>query len=859
MKEKVLEWRERNYECEYATLSEIMNYNLMEDDAGNKTLRYLRKAQFEALETYWYLRLVEKTPHVFELYKKLYTDKLELLKALGIPTNENITGLLANKGFGGVIEAIRTDDDFVKENRLQTVRESLTLDYPSYILALAMGSGKTVLIGSIIATEFALALEYGDSFVKNALIFAPGKTILGALKEMSNIPYEKILPPRLYKQFLSSVKITYTQDKEKDIPIIRCSVYNIVVTNTEKIRIQKPTTGGMQFSLRNLKEVEKLKEQEEIANLRLQTIASLPNLAIFSDEAHHTYGQSLETELKKVRKTVNYLAENTNVIVVVNTTGTPYFKKQMLRDVIYWYGLSQGIKDGILKEVKDSIYSYDEVELEEFLNTILEDFIKNYKNVKLSDGTPSKLAIYFPQTDDVDDVKPHVDKKVAELGLDPSVVLPVNNNSEKTIKDYFNNRINEIHNPYRIYLLVNMGTEGWNCPSLFATALARKLRSSNNFVLQAASRCLRQIPDNKTKARIYLSKDNVAVLDGQLKETFGEDLQAINQTKQDMRTTRIVLRKSKIEPLIVKQKIKRVILDKKAKQDISLRIPKVEKKEIKKTVYDAKETNDRKGILSETKVERLILNGDYCDIYEASVDLSSIYNLNVSSIYENLLAIYPDGTVPYTHMIKLKEQIENQLCNYKIEEEEVERTLALIKPDGFDKDEADGNIVYTAEIMYHKDKEDLLLKYEDYRTRDKDDISFHYSPYKMDSHPEKYFFDTLLDRLNENPSNVEDIYFMGAITDPKKTDFLFEYMDKKGKWHTHTPDFFIRKKDGKVLVVEIKGEVFRDLNKEATMHSLEELNIDKFKYEILFQKKKEEPYFDFTEFQKIVQVIMNGG
>jgi len=44
------------------------------------------------------------------------------------------------------------------------------------------------------------------------------------------------------------------------------------------------------------------RQEQEIANLRLQAIASLPNLAIFSDEAHHTYGQSLDTELKKVRK-----------------------------------------------------------------------------------------------------------------------------------------------------------------------------------------------------------------------------------------------------------------------------------------------------------------------------------------------------------------------------------------------------------------------------------------------------------------------------------------------------------------------------------------------------------------------------
>src|SRR4030043_435424 len=45
----------------------------------------------------------------------------------------------------------------------------------------------------------------------------------------------------------------------------------------------------------------------EVANLRLQAIASLPKLAIFSDEAHHTYGQAMDADLKKVRKTVDYL------------------------------------------------------------------------------------------------------------------------------------------------------------------------------------------------------------------------------------------------------------------------------------------------------------------------------------------------------------------------------------------------------------------------------------------------------------------------------------------------------------------------------------------------------------------------
>ena len=68
-------------------------------------------------------------------------------------------------------------------------------------------------------------------------------------------------------------------------------------------------------------------------------------------------------------------------------------------------------------------------------------------------------------------------------------------------------------------------------PALFACALARKLKSSNNFVLQAASRCLRQVPGNTVKARIYLSADNRGILDRQLQETYGETIAELNASQ----------------------------------------------------------------------------------------------------------------------------------------------------------------------------------------------------------------------------------------------------------------------------------------------------------------------------------------
>lgn len=50
------------------------------------------------------------------------------------------------------------------------------------------------------------------------------------------------------------------------------------------------------------------------------------------------------------------------------------------------------------------------------------------------------------------------------------------------------------------------------------------------------------------------------------------------------------------------------------------------------------------------------------------------------------------------------------------------------------------------------------------------------------------------------------MYFTGAITSPEKTDFWFWYKGVDEKWHRYTPDFLFRRKDGRVLIVEIKPE-----------------------------------------------------
>ena len=839
----VAAWREENYKHdEFPAIAEILEWAHQPDVP---TFR-LRAPQLRALETYWYLRLAEKTPHIFDLYQSLFPKKKDLLEAFGIPDEAFAR---ADYDLDSLVETIKSDGDFVKEFHLETVRETLTLDYPSYILALAMGAGKTILIGAIFATEFAMAQEYPDNgFVENALVFAPGKTIIESLRELAEMKYEAVLPPRMYKSFAATLKLTFTRDGDPDIPVTRGSSWNVIVTNTEKIRIQKETIRKSDMPTLFSRERED-EAKTEVANLRLQAIASLPKLAIFSDEAHHTYGQAMDEDLKKVSKTVDYLsnphpegsekreAHESQLVCVVNTTGTPFFQKQPLRDVVIWYGLSEGIRDGILKEVAGNIYGIDfQGNEKEYLSFVVEDFFKTYGEVALPDGTPAKLAIFFPQTDDVAELRPIIETTLTKIGLSPALI--VEHHTKKENKADFD-RFKSKDSPHRIALLVDRGVEGWNVPALFACALARQLKSSNNFVLQAASRCLRQVAGNDTKARIYLSLENKNVLDRQLQETYGETFAGLFGGESRSKQTIISLRKVDLPPLVVQKTVRTVQPIPKENEPIHLTHPTIGMDKGKVIAF----TPSEGGKLLAAKEVAELYNMDSFDLYATAQDLARTYRLEAFELLSELRRIYPEETSPVSHYAELAKQIERQTSQYETVEEKVEVALALVKKEGFDKSmDAKGNETYTAEISYPIDREHLLIQYEAWQ-KQAGKFGFHYSPYNFDSKPELNFFETLLQSLNQEPSDVEDIYFTGALTDAKKTDFFIEYRGMDGRMHNYTPDFVIRRKDGKCLIVEIKREKERtdDIDGEHGKKAMEtrkwvDLNPDKLKYQMIFVK-----------------------
>ena len=847
LREDTLKWRKDGYPCQdYPLIGEVLRWQFEGEARDRVHLKYLREPQFQSLELYWHIRLVLETPHIVKLYRHYYDtgDIRDFCEAFGIPLSPQ--ELILNWDVDTVINLVENNPEFVKLKGIDPVYEAVTLLYPSYIFALAMGTGKTVLIGAIIATEFAMALRYPEGeFMKNALVFAPGTTIIESLREISDIPFDQILPASLHRDFLANLKITYPQTGAKEIQVQAGSIYNVIVTNTEKISLRanlKKRSNQTEF------EFEEKKEQLELeANLRLQKITSLPNLGIFSDEAHHTYGNTIDKELKRVRETVNYIHEKTPLVAVINTTGTPYSKRQMLREVVAWYSLGEGIKDNILKSLHNGIVQYPigMIPDADVIRSVIDDFFDNYGNVSLPDGAKAKIAFYFRTQEHLDASLEYIQNALTQRRESTTQILVNTQKSSPQEIDEFN-QLNNPDSQKRIILLIGKGTEGWNCPSLFACALIKEQTTSSNFILQASTRCLRQVKGNTHTAKIFLDTKNSTILDKELQANFGTTLGELRRQDAETEEFALRIRKPDLPKLKIMQLVRRVVPLENAPKEIQLHIPtKVEKilpafRSILTPDFTQRGASPLTALGTQDEVE---ITNRTTDCYTLARRLATNYHLSVIETLKNLKSLYPEGQVPYEHFDSLCKQVEDQQQNYEVVEEQIAEHLALIRihdDDGnllFEKDDAED--CYVHKVRLRKNKADLLLSNED--LDDNHDVSFHYMPYDFDSGPEQNFFKTILATLNQSVADVKVFLFIGSLTNTKKTDFHFEYKGTDNNYHRYFPDFVIVKNTGEFYIVEIKSESERGhpdvVAKKKAVKRLAKLQPDAhFEYKVIYTK-----------------------
>lgn len=518
----------------------------------------------------------------------------------------------------------------------------------------------------------------------------------------------------------------------------------------------------------------------------------------------------LDTSL---RTTIDILAASLNkagtrVVACYNFTGTPYVGKEVLPEVVYAYGLKEAIDKGFLKKV--DLRSYKNTRNEEFVEIAIDRFLEETADLR-PEGMLPKLAFFAATIDELTgDLRPAVERALAKHGIPASRIL-VNVGDEKLttnddIREF--NRLDTPDSEKQFILLVNKGREGWNCRSLFGVGLFRAPKSKV-FVLQATMRCLRAVGEAQHTGHVFLSDDNLEILNDELQQNFrisADDLQNVASDKERVQI-RVVEPPVKIELVRVRKQY--TVREKTLATGASLELNRsdteawaelVERYRLIETQQEGLTTADAARAASSRSFDLTQRREKHVFSRLTLVaEIARYLNLSPSDI-EDLLDATKEGTDELVEIVNefneiLYDEIIPRLFKLlfdldetqKTEEHEVE--LIKVPPSGY------------YEVTAAKDK---IVRSTDANEAEIGK-SFHLDTYCFDSNPERTLFWDLL-----REQRVKKIYFTGMLTHGQ-SDFFIQYIDPDSRTvRSYYPDLvFVREEsDGseKYVIVEVKGD-----------------------------------------------------
>ncbi|RFU47363.1 TnsA endonuclease N-terminal domain-containing protein [Paraburkholderia sp. DHOC27] len=795
---------------------------------------FLRQPQFEALETYVFLKEFLGNAKVEEIFQQWFEKQ----------------GRFAGRTEGGVVSGNAGQVglfDKITQDQYKAVFAAMRKNsraYPNYIFALTMGTGKTILMATCIFYEFLLGnkFEKDARYCHNALVFAPDKTVLQSLKEIEAFDLTRVVPPE-YGNFLTAhLRFHYLEEAGTSLDTLDRSRFNIIVSNTQKIILKRQhkekssvdklfgataetlAATGVYADAADLYNFDQPEEEGELTtNQRFEKLRRLEQLGIYVDEAHHAFGKSLAKDMgvgaketdTSLRTTIDVLAASLNaagtrVVACYNYTGTPYVGREVLPEVVYAYGLKEAIDKGYLKRVL--LHGYSNTRTEEFVDIAIEAFLKE-AGTQRPEGMLPKLAFFAATIEELtSELKPAVERALIKHGIPTSRILVNVGDDKLTTNDDIRefNRLDTEGSEKQFVLLVNKGREGWNCRSLFGVGLFREPKSKV-FVLQATMRCLRAIGEAQHTGHVFLSHDNLDTLNDELQQNFRISADELQKTGSDKERVVIRVAEPPVKIKLVRVRKQYQIREKQLIPGQEL-VPErssrekwaelVEKYRLIETQQEgltaadaARASGSRTFDLTERREKRIFSRMTL--VAEASrylnlrpLDIEELLDSTKEGADELVAIINEFNELLYDAIIpRLFRQLYDLDESQQTEEHEVD--LIKMPPNGY------------YEVSAAKDKivrmSDSQIKSEE-RTK-----SFHLDTYCFDSGSENWLFWDLL-----REQRVKKIYFTGMLTHGQ-SDFFIQYIDPDS--HTvrsYYPDFIFQREeqDGslKYVIVEVKAD-----------------------------------------------------
>lgn len=813
----------------YAEFKPLSKKFLSYNNPKENSKAYLRAPQFEALETYVFLKEFCENQKLWEIFEQWYnkTGKFEGRAYAGIEKGGQLS----------LFDVTEVNQDETKGYFAQIFAQIKAMEqtYPNYIFSLTMGLGKTLLMATSIFYEFLLANKYPRNplYCHNAIIFVPDRTVReSVIADVQNLDKQKVVPQEYLSWLDANLKFHFLDDNSSQLSTIDKSDYNIIISNSQKIILKqehkhktaaqtlfgeetgKYTALSLKSKMAALGEEAGIEDVEEeiqlINNHRFVKLSRLQQLGVYVDEAHHVFGNKLEEDLTttskttSLRVTINELAANlalagSRVVGCYNYTGTPYVKNRLLPEVVYSYGLRDAIDHSYLKRVDPYAMENIRDNTQVFCRKAIGDFWEKCGEKRV-EGMLPKMAFFASSIDEaVKELRPAIENELTRLNIPTSRILVNVGDPKYTTNDDLRefNTLDTKRSEKQFIILVGKGKEGWNCRSLFAVAMYRKANSTV-FVLQATMRCMRQIGDYQHTAYLFFSKENMDILNKELQANFNITLEDMSGAgdKKKVAEVRLIPPSVKIEV----KKIKKLYQMNKRHlaQHIDLNLDDVDLEKYKITIHrttidDLSKVIGGKRDISELKEQRVFseftLVGEIARYLNMSpLELKSIMLTLTESIDSICKRVNEHNELLYDEVIP---RLFREIYEVKEYTNEEKITLELVKDP-----KAKGEECYR--VSY---KDGLLASYYDDKYLAFHDKSFNVDNYCFDSGPESDMFWNLL-----TDKRLKKVWFTGMLT-AGQTDFVINYIDPESSTvRSYYPDFLVQKEDGSYIIIEVKGE-----------------------------------------------------
>ena len=850
LRKQVKAWRDKNYEGASETSKALLNWwfkeeHIIYDKQGISSKFQYYFAQREAIETVVWLYEIAKVK-----------DKYDLIRY-------NSTGVLSAGMFAE--------------------------DWLRFVIKMATGAGKTKVMSLVVAwAYFHKKYEPDSKLAKNFLLITPNVIVFERIKNdfegLKIFFSDPVLPDNGYQDqnWQDDFQITlHLQDDLKSIS----DTGNIFLTNIHRVfegNVTEPSLGDEDTSSYFLGHKPVTKTNDSTVDLGM-IVRDINELIVINDEAHHIHDEKMAW-FKSILDIDNRLKQKgSGLALQLDVTATP--KKNdgsIFVQVISDYPLVEAIHQRIVKnpvvpdgasrgKLKENQSALFSEKYRDYINLGIEEWKKTYETLKPM-GKKSILFIMTDDTKNCDEVAEYIKTSFKDL-RDAVLTIHTNKSGEisetvsgknKEELDLLRKQANDIdswESPFKVIVSVMMLKEGWDVKNV-TTIIGLRPYASDSKILpeQTLGRGLRRMFFGKDDVEEYVSVvgtpaflDFVESINGEgviiEKRAMGAGEKPITPMviEVDKENPKKDIEKLDIEIPVMSPRIQREY-----KNLAELDVSKFGNKRVAVKTFSEEEKREIvfKDVVDETIHHTTILTGSIEPDYQSVIGffaqaimrelrLFGCYDILFGKVREFVQVYMFDNEIDLSDLNVLRNLSETEYIRL-IKDSFKKAINELIVQDRGDTEIKNYIKISEARPFVVNDKSYLI--------------------------PNKSVFNKIVGdsdfelEFAHFVENCEDVVsFTKNFQNKEASALRIEYKNSEGFIATYYPDFFVKKDDKTVYIIETKGREEDDdkLKFERLQKWCEDVNNrqSKMQYEALYIKQDDWAKERFKNFDEVAKIF----